>query len=158
MRSHASIRNHPIHPMLVAFPIGLWILSLLCDIAYHAGPHNPFWKGMAFFSMLVGTLGAIAAAIPGFIDYVAIRDLQVKRVAMIHMILNLVIVVLFIFNLGMRFSAPADPDQQLFATILSVIGVLLMAASGWLGGSLVYIYHVGVETAGDSTDEERRVA
>ena len=158
MRSHASLRNHPIHPMLVVFPISLWIFALLCDIAYHAGPHNPFWKGMAFFTMLGGTVGAIAAAIPGFIDYLAIRDPQVKRVAMIHMILNLVIIVLFIFNLGMRFSAPADPDHQLFATILSVIGVLLMAVSGWLGGSLVYIHHVGVETAGDSTDEERRAA
>jgi uncharacterized membrane protein len=113
---------------------------------------------MAFFSMLCGIGGALAAAVPGFIDYLAIRDPQVKRVAMTHMILNLVIVVLFIFNLGMRFSAPADPDQQLFATILSVVGILLMAVSGWLGGSLVYIHHVGVETAGESIDDERRAA
>jgi uncharacterized membrane protein len=144
--------------MLVVFPIALWIFSLLCDIAYHAGPHNLFWKGMAFFSMLCGTVGALAAAVPGFIDYLTIRDPQIKRVATIHMILNLVIVVLFIFNLGMRFSAPADPDQQLFATILSVVGILLMAVSGWLGGSLVYVYRVGVETAGDSIDDERRAA
>jgi uncharacterized membrane protein len=144
--------------MLVVFPIALWIFSLLCDIAYHAGPHNLFWKGMAFFSMLCGTVGALAAAVPGFIDYLTIRDPQIKRVATIHMILNLVIVVLFIFNLGMRFSAPADPDQQLFATILSVVGILLMAVSGWLGGSLVYLYGVGVETAGDSIDDERRAA
>jgi uncharacterized membrane protein len=158
MRSRASLRNHPIHPMLVVFPIALWIFSLLCDIVYHSGSHNPYWKGMAFLSMLCGTVGALAAAIPGFIDYLAIRNAQAKRVAMIHMILNLIIVVLFIFNLGMRFSAPADPDQQLFATILSVIGVLLMAVSGWLGGTLVYIHHVGVEIAGDSLDEERRAA
>jgi uncharacterized membrane protein len=144
--------------MLVVFPIALWIFSLLCDVIYHAGSHNLFWKGMAFFSMLCGIGGALAAAVPGFIDYLAIRDPQVKRVAMTHMILNIVIVVLFIFNLGMRFSAPADPDQQLFATILSVVGVLLMAVSGWLGGSLVYIHHVGVETAGESIDDERRAA
>jgi uncharacterized membrane protein len=158
MRSRATLRNHPIHPMLVVFPIALWSFSLLCDIIYHFGSHNLFWKGIAFFSILCGIVGALAAAIPGFIDYLAIRDPQAKRVAMIHMILNLIIVVLFIFNLGMRFSAPADPDQQLFATILSVVGVLLMAVSGWLGGSLVYIHHVGVETAGESIDEERRAA
>jgi len=158
MRSRASLRNHPIHPMLVVFPIALWSFSLLCDIIYHSGSHNLFWKGIAFFSILCGIVGALAAAIPGFIDYLAIRDPQAKRVAMIHMILNLIIVVLFIFNLGMRFSAPADPDQQLFATILSVVGVLLMAVSGWLGGSLVYIHHVGVETAGESIDDERRAA
>jgi len=144
--------------MLIVFPIALWIFSLLCDIAYHTGPHNLFWKGMAFFTMLGGIVGALAAAVPGFIDYLAIRDRQTKRVATIHMILNLIVVVLFIFNLGVRFNAPADPDQQLFATILSVVGIVLMAVSGWLGGSLVYIRGVGVQTATESVDQERRVA
>jgi uncharacterized membrane protein len=144
--------------MLIVFPIALWIFSLLCDIAYHTGAHNPFWKGMAFFAMLGGIVGALAAAVPGFIDYLEIRDREVKRIATIHMILNLVVVVLFIFNLGMRFNAPADPDQQLFATILSVAGVLLIAVSGWLGGRLVYIHRVGVQTAAESVNQERRVA
>jgi len=158
MRSRASFRNHPIHPMLIVFPIALWIFSLVCDVVYHAGSYNPFWKGMAFYSMLGGIVGALAAAIPGFIDYLAIRDRQVKRIAATHMILNLIVVVLFIFNLGMRFNAAADPDEQLFATILSVVGVLLMAVSGWLGGSLVYIHHVGAQSATESEDQERRAA
>jgi uncharacterized membrane protein len=158
MKSSASLRNHPIHPMLVVFPIALWIFSLVCDIAYHAGSYNPFWKAMAFYTMLGGTIGALAAAIPGFIDYLAIRDREVKRIATIHMVLNLIIVVLFIFNLGMRVRLAADPDEQLFSTILSVVGILLMAASGWLGGSLVYVHNVGVKPAGESIDQERRAA
>src|SRR5690242_3036079 len=104
MRSRASFRNHPIHPMLIVFPIALWIFSLVCDIAYHAGSYNPFWKEMAFYSMLGGIVGALAAAVPGMIDFLAIRNRQAKQVATIHMILNLIVVVLFIFNLGMRFS------------------------------------------------------
>src|SRR5215467_7721178 len=129
MRSRASFQNHPIHPMLIVFPIALWIFSLVCDITYHAGSYNPFWKAMAFYSMLGGVVGALAAAVPGFIDYLAIRDLQVKRIATFHMVLNLIVVLLFIFNLGMRFNAPADSGEQLFTTILSVVGVLLMAVS-----------------------------
>jgi uncharacterized membrane protein len=158
MRSRAGFRNHPLHPMLVVFPIALWIFSFVCDIAYHAGSYNALWKEMAFYSMLGGIVGALAAAIPGIVDYLAIRDAQVKRVATMHMILNLIVVVLFIFNLGMRFNAPADPDQQLFGTILSLVGILLMAISGWLGGSLVYVHHVGVQTAGADVDQERRAA
>jgi len=144
--------------MLIVFPIALWIFSLLCDIAYHAGSYNLFLKAIAFYSMLGVIVGALAAAVPGFIDYLAIRDRQVKRIATIHMILNLTVVVLFIFNLGMRFKASADPDEQLFATILSVVGVLLMAVSGWLGGSMVYIHHVGVQPAAESIDQERPAA
>ena len=158
MKSRASFRNHPIHPMLIVFPIALWIFSLACDIAYHAGSYNPFWKVMAFYSMLGGIIGALAAAVPGFIDYLSIREREVRRIATIHMTLNLIVVVLFIFNLGMRFNPAADPDEQLFGTILSVVGILLMAASGWLGGSLVYIHHVGVQTAKESIDQERRAA
>ena len=68
MSSPASIRRHPIHPMLVVFPIGLWIFSLICDLIYQAGAHNAFWKGVAFYTMLVGVIGALLAAVPGFID------------------------------------------------------------------------------------------
>ena len=113
---------------------------------------------MAFYSMLGGIIGALAASVPGIIDYLSIRDRQVKQVATIHLILNLIVVVLFIFNLGMRFNAAPDPDEQLFGTILSVVGILLMAVLGWLGGSLGYVHHVGLQTAPAIIDQERRAA
>lgn len=158
MGSKASIRNHPIHPMLVVFPIGLFIFSLVCDLAFHGGSHNVFWKEMAFYTMLGGVIGALLAAVPGFIDYLSIRDRSVKSIATTHMVLNLIVVVLFIFNLGVRYNAAPDPDAQLFSTILSVVGVALMAVSGWLGGNLVYVHRVGVQPAGETADQERRVA
>jgi uncharacterized membrane protein len=158
MMSRASFRKHPIHPMLIVFPIGLWVFSLVCDLIYHGGSYNPFWKQMAFYTMAGGVIGALLAAIPGFIDFLSIRDRRTRQIATVHMVLNLIVVVLFIFNLGMRYSVAADPDSQLFGTILSVSGIFLMAISGWLGGSLVYIHHVGVETAGKSTERDRRAA
>jgi uncharacterized membrane protein len=156
MNSRASIRSHPIHPMLVVFPIGLWVFSLVCDVVYHAGSHNMFWKGMAFYTMLGGIVGALLAAIPGFIDFLTIRERQTKRIATTHMILNLMVVALFIFNLGIRYNA--SPDNEIFAVIVSVVGIAMLAVSGWLGGSMVYVHRVGVQPAGESKEQGRRVA
>lgn len=154
--SRASIRKHPIHPMLIVFPIGLWIFSLVCDIAYHAGTQNVFWKEMAFYTMAGGVIGALLAAVPGFIDYLTIRDRQTKRIATTHMILNLTVVALFIFNLGIRYNA--SPNTEVFGVILSIVAIAIMAVSGWLGGTMVYIHRVGVQPARESREEERRIA
>ena len=155
MSTPASIRNHPIHPMLIVFPIGLWVFSLICDFIYHAGPHNMFWKGVAFYTISGGVIGAILAAIPGFVDYLSLRDRRTKRVATTHMVLNLIVLALFVFNLGIRFNGA--PENELFGVILSVVGIALLSVSGWLGGSLVYLHGVAVELP-PSNKEQRRVA
>jgi len=134
MSSPASIRKHPIHPMLIVFPIGLWSFSLICDVVYHAGSHNALWKDMAFYTMLGGVVGALLAAVPGFIDYLSLRDPLVKRIATTHMVLNLAVLALFIFNLGLRFSG----SNEVFPVILSAIAIVTLSISGWLGGTMVY--------------------
>ena len=154
MSSPASIRRHPIHPMLIVFPIALWIFSLVCDIAYHVGSHNVFWKGMAFYTMAGGLVGALLAAIPGFIDYLSITSRRTKKVATMHMVLNLIVVALFIFNLGIRYNA--SPEGELFGVMLSVIAIAVMSVSGWLGGTLVYEHQMGVAPASGREKEEER--
>src|SRR4051812_9685344 len=160
MSSPASIRNHPIHPMLVAFPIGLWVFSLVCDIFYHAGSHNELWKEIAFYTLAGGIAGALLAAVPGFIDYLSLTNPRAKQIATTHMVLNLVVVLIFIFNLGVRYNAA--PSSDMFAVSLTVVGIALMSVSGWLGGSLVYVHHVGVarEVApeDDQIKNQRRAA
>ena len=153
MSSPASIRSHPIHPMLIVFPIGLWIFSLVCDVIYHAGSHNLFWKGVAFYTIVGGVVGALLAAIPGFIDYVSLTNRRVKRIATTHLILNLIVVALFPFNLGIRYNA--SPDSETFGVVLSIIATALLAVSGWLGGSLVYVHGVGVETPASKEQQKR---
>jgi uncharacterized membrane protein len=68
MRTPASISKHPIHPMLIVFPIGLWIFSLVCDLLHLAGASGDAWLTVAFYSMVGGLIGALCAAVPGFID------------------------------------------------------------------------------------------
>jgi len=155
MTSPASIRSHPVHPMLIAFPIGLWIFSLVADLIYHSVSRDPFWKEVAFYAMAGGIIGALLAAVPGFIDYLSISNRSVKRIATAHMTLNLVVVVLFLFNLGVRYSAA--PQGEVLGVLLSIIGIVCLAVSGWLGGSLVYVHGVAVESQ-PSREEQRPAA
>src|SRR5262245_38955567 len=156
MNTRASIRNHPVHPMLVVFPIALWIFSLVCDAIFHFVSYNMFWKAVAFYSIAGGIIGALVAAVPGFVDYLSLTDRRVKRIATTHMVLNLVIVVLFIFNLGVRYTA--SPTGDTVGLVLSIIGIIFLAVSGWLGGALVYVHHVGVSPGRDEREIERRAA
>src|SRR5262245_3272185 len=99
MRTPASVRNHQFHSMLVAFPIALWIFSLISDFIYYIGSRNLFWKGVAFYAIVGGIIGALLAAIPGFIDYLSLTNPRLKKIATTHMIINLFVVAMFILNL-----------------------------------------------------------
>jgi uncharacterized membrane protein len=145
MASPASFEKHPIHPMLVPFPIALWIFSFVCDVIYFLGWGGPVWNDMAFYTMAGGVVGALAAAIPGYIDFRSLTDPAVRRIGRWHMVINVSLVILFTFNLGVRVgSTPAT----LLPVLLSVVGILLLGVSGWLGGEMVYVRGVAVEKQG----------
>ena len=141
MTSSASIAKHPIHPMLVAFPIGLWVFSLVCDFIYRA-QHTPIWNDLAFYTIAGGIIGALLAAVPGLIDLFSLRD-RAQKIGIAHMIINLVVVGLYCWNFWLR-STGSHGRAPL---ALSVIAVILLAISGWLGGEMVYVYGVAVQPA-----------
>jgi uncharacterized membrane protein len=142
MATPASIYKHPIHPMLIPFPIALWIFSLVCDVIHMVGFGGVVWKEIALYTMIGGIFGALAAAIPGYIDYRSITDPAVKRVGLWHMVTNLSIVVLFGLNILLRIVSEAAT----IPIILSLVGVTLLGLSGWLGGELVYVHGIAVES------------
>jgi uncharacterized membrane protein len=73
MSSPASIKNHPIHPMLVSVPIGLWIFALVCDVIFVFGG-AAIWHTVALYCIAAGVVGALLAAVPGFLDYISIDE------------------------------------------------------------------------------------
>jgi uncharacterized membrane protein len=152
MGSPASIAKHPIHPMLIVFPIGLWIFSFVCDLIYLLGQGNILWNDLAFYTMAGGIIGALLAAIPGLIDLLSISDSTVKKIGVTHMILNLTAVVVFAVDLWLR-TIRVPGDKLPF--ILSIIGVILIGISGWLGGEMVYVHGVAVEPRRERGPEEK---
>jgi uncharacterized membrane protein len=141
MRTPASVAKHPLHPMLVAIPIGLWVFSLVCDLL-RVGDVAPGvdWATMAWYSMVGGIIGALVAAVPGFIDMLSLRE-GLKRIALTHMTLNLTVVALYIVNAYIR-TRGADES----AVWLSVLSAAVLVVSGWLGGKMVHVHGVSVET------------
>jgi uncharacterized membrane protein len=142
MRTPASFKNHPIHPILIVFPLGLWMFSLVCDLIYMFFQQNPVWKDVAFYTIGGGLAGALLAAVPGLIDYASLRDPAAKKTATQHMILNLAAVAVFGIDFFLRIG---ENNTSVVPVALSVVGVILISISGYLGGDLVYVHHVGVQ-------------
>jgi uncharacterized membrane protein len=141
MTTPASVAKHPLHPMVVVFPIGLWIFSLISDFVFLLGG-DARWNDVAFYTMAGGLIGALVAAAPGLIDMLSISDPKVGKIARNHMILNLIAVAIFGLNFYLRLDNTAGAALPV---VLSVAGVLLIAVSGWLGGEMVYVHGIGVQ-------------
>jgi len=149
MQTPASIARHPIHPMLVPIPIGLWVFSFVCDLFHAGGASAQAWTTVAFYTMAGGIIGALLAALPGLIDLLSLPE-GPRATAIKHMALNLTIVALYVINFAMRWKEPANPGGLVW---LSLISLVLLVISGWLGGKMVYEYGVAVAT---TTEPPRR--
>ena len=143
----ASVDKHPLHPILVAFPIGLWMFSLVCDLMHRFG-HDRMWSLMAWYAMVAGQLGALAAALPGVIDFFAITDPRAGRVALLHLAINTGLILLFGVNAWVRTLLPLLPPTSMVPLLLSVGGIAGLMVSGWLGAELVYVHRIGVAQNG----------
>jgi uncharacterized membrane protein len=143
MESKVKLFGHPIHPMLIVFPLGLLATSLIFDIIYLLS-HTSQWTTVAFYLIGAGVVGGLVAAVFGFIDWLAIPGgTRAKNIGLVHGLGNVIIVVLFLASWLMRRDDPAAPSST--ALILSFIGILLALFTGWLGGELVDRLGVGVD-------------
>lgn len=150
MKSALSFRGHPIHVILVDFPIALWVASLLADGVY-------LWRGEAYWLqvardlMAAGLAFAVLAALTGAVDYFKSVPpySDARSTARNHGLLNGAVTLLYAFNLWWRLRAGVAGDGEWWIGFgLSVVAVGLLTYSGWLGGELVYRYHMGVRRVG----------
>lgn len=85
MKTPATIKGHPFQPILVTFPIALWVFSLASDIIAFAGlGRTEVWEPVAFYTMAGGIAGALPAALPGLVDLLSTQDPRVKRIGVVH--------------------------------------------------------------------------
>jgi uncharacterized membrane protein len=130
--------------MLVPFPITCFIGALLTDLAY-VGSANVMWSNFSIWLITAGLVMGGFAALAGIIDYTGDRRVRAAGPATLHMILNICVFIVELFN---AFVHSRDGWTSVVPTglTLSIISVALLAVSAWLGASLVYKHRVGVRS------------
>jgi uncharacterized membrane protein len=150
MQGKATIGKHPLHPILVTLPIGFFVGALVSDVITLVTA-NDFWPRMSVALIGFGLVAAVPAALLGFVDYAtAPMPPPVKKIATGHMLLNLAVIGIFAIAFLVRFAHPVAT----LGIALTVLGDLILAVSGFLGGELSYRHGVG---AADDARRSRRV-
>lgn len=134
--------GHPIHPMLVHFPIAFWTLAAAAYVAAAAGAGGPAHR-LALFANAIGLVMALPAVVAGLLELRTLGE-QPFNVAMLHMMAMLTAWILFLVALLLPFvHSIAAPTATIGSAACAVVGFLAMAAGGWLGGRLVYEFGAG---------------
>ena len=144
-QSTARIGTHPIHPMLVPFPIVCFIGALVTDIVF-LNNHDHGWATASRYLLAIGLVMAALAAVAGLTDFFGEKRIQGSD-AIKHMLANVTAVVLELINLFIRLHS--DPAINKIGIYLSVIVVVILLYSGWKGGDLVYRHGMGVNDNSD---------
>lgn len=145
IRSNASLAGHPIHPMLVPFPIVCFTLALVTDIIYWRTSHL-MWAEFSAWLLLAGIVFGALAALFGAIDF-ARREVRARRPAWPHAIGNVIVLILAFFN-NLVHAGDGWTSVVPWGLALSALTVVVMLVTGWLGASLVHIHGVGVRNDG----------
>jgi uncharacterized membrane protein len=143
MESRAKLLGHPVHQMLIVFPLGLLAMAVIFDLlAIALG--NGYWSEIGYWMIAAGVVTGLLAAPFGFIDWPAIpAGTRAKRIGAVHGLGNVVVVVMFGLSWWLRSAAPNAP--QALPLALSFAAGALALFTGWLGGELVDRLAVGVD-------------
>ncbi len=147
MRTIVNLNKHPVHPMIVAFPIAFYTLTPIAFAVFNWLNADPFWFRLGYFCNMAGIGTAILAAVPGFLDWLIgiPKDTAAKRRGLIHMSLNVSALVLFIISAlslrGMWMNSPLSVGGPFW---LSLVGVILTMAAGYHGWEMIARHKMGV--------------
>lgn len=147
MKSRLQLAGHPIHAMVVAFPIGLYGIALVWDILYVA-TESDFWFRSAFWTIVFGLLTHLMAIATGLPDYMAIRReaRSAQSAANSHVVFGVTLLVVQGLNVGVRNGGvPMGSGTSVMPLIVNLIAVTVLGIQGWYGGELVYRHRIGIE-------------
>lgn len=142
IRTTAQIAGHPIHPMLVPIPIACFIGALITDITYYVTAEM-MWADFSSWLLIVGLIGGVLAAIAGLTDFLGNRLIRSQAPAWPHLLGNVVALVVAFFN-ALVHTRDGWTSVVPTGLVLSIIVVLILPVTGWLGWALVYRDRVGV--------------
>jgi uncharacterized membrane protein len=136
--------GHPVHPMLVAFPIALLGLTPVLDALSWTGVMVDA-SGAAYLCELAGLVGGGLAVVTGFADFMKIGQSEhaTAKSAIIHA--SLALGMLSVFGIAFALRGTRTTAVSLGPLALEVAGAAVLAATGWFGGHLVFHHAVGVQ-------------
>lgn len=141
-RSTASIAGHPIHPMLIPFPIAFFVATFVCDVVFWL-TSNAMWATAAIWLLGAGIVMAALAALAGLTDVLGEARIRALNDVWWHAGGNVVVVLIQLYNWWIRYSAGTSavvPE----GLVLSLIVVCILVFTGWKGWEMVYRARVGV--------------
>src|SRR5262249_13284347 len=143
MESRVKLFGHPIHPMLIVFPLGLLAMAVIFDII-HLVTAQGYWSEIAYWMIAAGIITGLLAAPFGLIDWLTIpAGTRAKRIGAWHGGGNVIVLLLFAVSWWLRRGAPQKP--MMLAYVLSFGGAIIALVTGWLGGEPVDRLAVGVD-------------
>lgn len=144
MESKVKLFGHPIHPMLIVFPLGLFATAVIFDIIYLI-TKTAVLASVSYYMIAAGIIGGLLAAVFGFLEWLGMPGgTRARRLGAMHGVGNFIIVVLFIISWLLRSGNP-DHFPSALALILSFLAVAAALVTAWLGGEMVYRLRVGVD-------------
>jgi uncharacterized membrane protein len=141
VRSTAAINGHPLHPMVIPFPLASLVGALISDIVY-ATTNDAFWATASFWLLGFGIVTGLLAGLLGFIDFSTLPPAR-SRTGWTHMIGNLAALAISAANFILRMSDPAAAIVPTGLVLSIVVGGILVI-TGWAGGELSYRHKIGV--------------
>ena len=143
MESRAKLFGHPVHPMLIVFPLGLLATSLILDLYAASSGHRMAFE-VSYWMIGCGIIGGLLAAPFGLVDWLAIpKGTRARAIGLWHGAGNLLVVLLFVASWFLRRPAPDSPGA--LPLVLSIVGVGIALITGWMGGEMVDRLGVGVD-------------
>lgn len=139
----AKIGSHPMHPMLIPFPIAFLVAAFVCDLVFWR-TGNGFWAQVAFWALAAALVMAALAALAGLADFFGNERIRDLSDAWQHMIGNVIAVVLALINFGIRYYRGVEAGVFPWGILLSAVVVLILLFTGWKGWEMVYRHRVGV--------------
>ncbi len=155
MYSKIKLMGHPLHPMLIAYPVALYTATLVCYLVYAVGG-DPFWFRVGYVANVAGVVMAIVTALPGFADWLLgiPTGTPAKQTGLYHMLANVGALLLFILSAVLNAGQwNATTPGAWTGLVLALVGVGLTIVAGFFGWSLIQDHHVGVHL----TPEQQRL-
>jgi uncharacterized membrane protein len=141
--STAKFGTHPLHPMLIPFPVAFLVGALVTDLAF-VGTGDGFWARVSMWLIGAGVVMALLAAVAGFTDFFGEPRIRALNDAWYHMSGNLIAVIIAFINFLLRYGQGAEAAIKPWGLILSLVVVGILLFTGWKGWEMVYSHHVAV--------------